>query len=80
MDRSILEGDPHSVLEALAIGGYAIGATKGFIYVRAEYPVAVHRLQIAIAQAKEKGFLGKIFSEAGVTSISKSGAPAPRLR
>jgi len=59
MDRSILEGDPHSVLEALAIGGYAIGATKGFIYVRAEYPVAVHRLQIAIAQAKEKGFLGK---------------------
>lgn len=59
MDRSILEGDPHSVLEALAIGGYAIGATKGFIYVRAEYPVAVRRLQIAIAQAKEKGFLGK---------------------
>ena len=59
MDRSVLEGDPHSVLEAMAIGGYAIGATKGFIYVRAEYPVAVHRLKIAIAQAKEKGFLGK---------------------
>ena len=59
MDRSILEGDPHSVLEAMAIGGYAIGATKGFIYVRAEYPVAVHRLEIAIKQAKEKGFLGK---------------------
>ncbi len=59
MDRSILEGDPHSVLEAMAIGGYAIGATKGFIYVRAEYPVAVERLNIAIAQAKEKGFLGK---------------------
>jgi NADH:ubiquinone oxidoreductase subunit F (NADH-binding)/(2Fe-2S) ferredoxin/NAD-dependent dihydropyrimidine dehydrogenase PreA subunit len=59
MDRSILEGDPHSVLEAMAIGGYAIGATKGFIYVRAEYPVAVRRLEIAIKQAKEKGFLGK---------------------
>ncbi len=59
MDRSILEGDPHSVLEAMTIGGYAIGATKGFIYVRAEYPVAVRRLQIAIGQAKEKGFLGK---------------------
>jgi NADH:ubiquinone oxidoreductase subunit F (NADH-binding)/(2Fe-2S) ferredoxin/NAD-dependent dihydropyrimidine dehydrogenase PreA subunit len=59
MDRSILDGDPHSVLEAMAIGGYAIGATKGFIYVRAEYPVAVHRLEIAIKQAKEKGFLGK---------------------
>ncbi|NLT48747.1 MAG: NADH-quinone oxidoreductase subunit NuoF [Clostridiales bacterium] len=59
MDRSVLEGDPHSVLEAMAIGGYAIGATKGFIYVRAEYPVAVHRLKIAIEQAKEKGFLGK---------------------
>lgn len=59
MDRSILEGDPHSILEAMAIGGYAIGATKGFIYVRAEYPVAVNRLEIAIAQAKERGLLGK---------------------
>ncbi|HZK02277.1 MAG TPA: NADH-quinone oxidoreductase subunit NuoF [Anaerovoracaceae bacterium] len=59
MDRSILEGDPHSVLEAMIIGGYAIGATKGFIYVRAEYPVAVRRLEIAIEQAKEKGLLGK---------------------
>ncbi|MGI6250624.1 MAG: NADH-quinone oxidoreductase subunit NuoF [Anaerolineaceae bacterium] len=59
MDRSVLEGDPHSVLEAMAIGGYAIGASKGFIYVRAEYPVAVDRLKIAIKQAKEKGFLGK---------------------
>ncbi len=59
MDRSVLEGDPHSILEAMAIGGYAIGASKGFIYVRAEYPVAVHRLKIAIEQAKEKGFLGK---------------------
>ncbi len=59
MDRSILEGDPHSIIEAMAIGGYAIGATKGFLYVRAEYPVAVHRLKIAIEQAKEKGLLGK---------------------
>jgi NADH:ubiquinone oxidoreductase subunit F (NADH-binding)/(2Fe-2S) ferredoxin/NAD-dependent dihydropyrimidine dehydrogenase PreA subunit len=59
MDRSVLEGDPHAILEAMAIGGYAIGATKGFIYVRAEYPVAVRRLEIAIKQAKEKGLLGK---------------------
>lgn len=62
MDRSVLEGDPHAVLEAMAIGGYAIGANKGFIYVRAEYPLAVERLKIAIAQAKEYGVLGeKIF-------------------
>ena len=59
MDRSVLEGDPHSVLEAMAIAGYAIGASQGYIYVRAEYPVAVKRLQIAINQAKEKGFFGK---------------------
>ncbi len=59
MDRSILEGDPHSVLEAMAIAGYAIGANQGFIYVRAEYPIAVKRLQIAIQQAKEYGLLGK---------------------
>ncbi len=58
MDRSILEGNPHSVLEAMAIAGYAIGATKGFIYIRAEYPLAVERLKIAIAQAKELGVLG----------------------
>ena len=59
MDRSVLEGDPHSVLEAMAIAGYAIGATKGFIYVRAEYPIAVERLHIAIKQAREYGLLGK---------------------
>lgn len=59
MDRSILEGDPHSVLEAMAICGYAIGANQGYIYVRAEYPIAVHRLEVAIEQAKEKGVLGK---------------------
>ncbi|MGH4140692.1 NADH-ubiquinone oxidoreductase-F iron-sulfur binding region domain-containing protein [Clostridium sp.] len=58
MDRSVLEGDPHSVLEAMTIGGYAIGASKGFIYVRAEYPLAVERLQIAIDQSREYGLLG----------------------
>lgn len=63
MDRSILEGDPHVVLEAMAIAGYAIGASHGFIYVRAEYPVAVRRLKIAIKQAYDYGLLGKnIFS------------------
>lgn len=59
MDRSILERDPHAVLEAMAIAGYAIGSDQGFIYVRAEYPVAVQRLKHAIAQAKEMGLLGK---------------------
>lgn len=59
MDRSILEGDPHSVLEAMAIAGYAIGANKGFIYVRAEYPIAVTRLKIALQQAKEYGLIGE---------------------
>ena len=59
MDRSVLEGDPHAVLEAMAIAGYAIGANKGFIYVRAEYPIAVKRLQIAIGQAREYNLLGK---------------------
>ncbi|WP_246798214.1 NADH-quinone oxidoreductase subunit NuoF [Alkalibacter rhizosphaerae] len=59
MDRSILEGDPHSVLEAMAIGGYATGANQGIIYIRAEYPLAIERLKIAIAQAKELGLLGE---------------------
>lgn len=59
MDRSILEGDPHSVLEAMAIAAYAIGADKGYIYVRAEYPIAVERLKLAINQAREYGILGK---------------------
>ncbi len=58
MDRSVLEGDPHAVLEAMAIAGYAIGADEGWIYVRAEYPIAVKRLQIAIEQAREYGLLG----------------------
>ncbi len=59
MDRSVLEGDPHSIVEAMAIAAYAIGATKGYVYVRAEYPIAVKRLQIAIDQAQEYGLLGK---------------------
>ena len=59
MDRSILEGDPHALIEAMAIAGYAIGASQGYVYVRAEYPIAVERLQIAINKAKEYGLLGK---------------------
>lgn len=59
MDRSVLEGDPHSVLEAMAICGYAIGATKGLIYIRAEYPLAIQRLRTAIKQAREYGLLGE---------------------
>ena len=59
MDRSVLEGDPHALIEAMAIAGYAIGANQGFVYVRAEYPIAVNRLKIAIEQAREYGLLGK---------------------
>jgi NADH:ubiquinone oxidoreductase subunit F (NADH-binding)/(2Fe-2S) ferredoxin len=59
MDRSVLEGDPHSVLEAMAICGYAIGASKGLIYIRAEYPLAIQRLKVALGQAREYGLLGK---------------------
>lgn len=59
MDRSILEGDPHSIIEAMAIGGYAIGASHGIVYIRAEYPLAIKRLEIALEQAREMGFLGK---------------------
>ena len=58
MDRSVLEGDPHSVLEAMAIAGYAIGASKGYVYIRAEYPLAIERLELAIKQARETGLLG----------------------
>ncbi|WP_126992535.1 NADH-quinone oxidoreductase subunit NuoF [Thermosipho globiformans] len=59
MDRSILEGDPHSIIEAMTIAAYAIGATKGFVYVRAEYPIAIERLTVALNQAREYGFLGE---------------------
>lgn len=65
MDRSVLEGDPHVVLEAMAIAGYAIGASQGYIYVRAEYPIAVERLNIAIKQAREYGLLGKNIFDSG---------------
>ncbi|MBR6620391.1 MAG: NADH-quinone oxidoreductase subunit NuoF [Clostridia bacterium] len=65
MDRSILEGDPHCIIEAMAICGYAIGASEGYVYVRAEYPIAVKRLQIAIDQAKEYGLLGENIFESG---------------
>ena len=59
MDRSVLEGDPHTIIEAMAIAGYAVGANQGYIYIRAEYPIAVNRLRIAIEQAREYGLLGK---------------------
>ena len=59
MDRSVLEGDPHAVIEGMIIGGFAMGATEGIIYCRAEYPLAIKRLEIAMAQAREKGYLGK---------------------
>ncbi len=59
MDRAVLEGDPHSVLEGMMTAGYAIGATKSYVYVRAEYPMAYERTLIAIRQAKDRGFLGK---------------------
>ena len=65
MDRSVLEGDPHVVIEAMAIAGYAIGANQGYIYIRAEYPIAVKRLQIAIGQAREYGLLGKNIFDSG---------------
>ena len=65
MDRSVLEGDPHSVIEAMAIAGYCIGASMGYIYVRAEYPIAVQRMEIAIRQAREYGLLGKNIFESG---------------
>lgn len=59
MDRSVLEGDPHCIVESMTICGYAVGATEGYVYVRAEYPIAVNRLEVAIKQAKEQGLLGK---------------------
>ncbi|MDR2009829.1 MAG: 4Fe-4S binding protein [Bacteroidales bacterium] len=65
MDRSVLEGDPHSVLEAMAICGYCIGADKGLIYIRAEYPLAIHRLKVAISQAVEYGLLGENIMDTG---------------
>lgn len=65
MDRAVLEGDPHRVIEAMAISGYAVGASQGYVYVRAEYPLAIKRLRIALQQAREYGFLGKNIFEYG---------------
>ncbi|MEG0979312.1 MAG: NADH-quinone oxidoreductase subunit NuoF [Oscillospiraceae bacterium] len=65
MDRSVLEGDPHAVIEAMTIAGYAIGASQGYIYVRAEYPIAIKRLEIAINQARDYGFLGENIFDSG---------------
>ena len=65
MDRSVLEGDPHCIVEAMTICGYATGATEGYVYVRAEYPIAVHRLEVAIKQAREAGLLGKNIFNSG---------------
>ncbi|MBO7289042.1 MAG: NAD(P)H-dependent oxidoreductase subunit E, partial [Clostridia bacterium] len=65
MDRSVLEGDPHAVIEAMAIAAYAVGADQGYIYIRAEYPIAVNRLRIAIEQAREFGLLGENIFESG---------------
>ncbi len=66
MDRAVIEGDPHKLIEGMAIGAYAIGATKAYIYIRAEYPLAIERLEIAIKQAKEYGLVGKNIFETGV--------------
>ena len=65
MDRSTLEGDPHSVLEAMAIAGHTVGANQGYIYIRAEYPLAIKRLEIAMKQAREYGLLGKNILDTG---------------
>ena len=74
----MLEGDPHVVIEAMAIAAYAIGADQGYVYCRAEYPIAVKRLQIAIKQAREYGLLARTFSAPASTSIWTSvWAPAP---
>ena len=62
MDRSLLEGDPHGIIEGMMLGGYAIGAAKGYVYVRAEYPIAVERLSNAIEQAREAGLLGEKYT------------------
>ena len=68
MDRSVLEGDPHKILEGMAVCGYAIGADEGYIYVRAEYPLAIKRLRIAIEQAEAMGLLGENFLVPGSAS------------
>ena len=59
MDRAVIEGDPHAVIEGMIIGAYAMGASEGIVYIRAEYPLAIERLKLALDQARERGFLGK---------------------
>ncbi len=78
MDRSLMEGDPHALLEGMVIGGYATGSTSGYIYIRAEYPLAIERLKIAIGQAKERGYLGKniLNTKYSLDIIIKEGAGA----
>ena len=70
MDRSIMEGDPHKMIEGMMIGAYAVGARDGYIYVRAEYPLAISRLKLAISQAEECGLLGDLISSAGREHLS----------
>jgi len=78
MDRAVIEGDPHRLIEGLAIAAYAVGASKAYVYIRAEYPLAIKRLEAAIAQASELGLTGYIYSTAGSTFRSPSStAPAP---
>ena len=77
MDRAILEGDPHSVIEAMIIGGYAIGASQGYIYCRAEYPLAVERVNHAIKQAYEYELLGENIFGSGFSFIRNALAPEP---
>ena len=79
MDRSVLESDPHAVIEGMIIGARAIGASQGYIYCRAEYPLAIERLTTAIAQCRERGLLGQGHPRAQV-SISTSTSPAGRAR
>ena len=78
MDRSVMEGDPHRMIEGMMLAAYAVQAQEGYIYVRAEYPLAVRRLQIAIAQAEEKGLLGdNILEPALVSDCISTEAPVP---
>ena len=79
MDRTIMEGDPHAVLEGLILGAYALGAEQGFLYVRAEYPLAIQHLEIAMAQARELGLLGENILNSGFSFDARinRGAWAP---
>jgi NADP-reducing hydrogenase subunit HndC len=78
MDRSLIEGDPHTVLEGMMLGGYAIGATQGYIYIRAEYPIAIERMEEGIKQARASGFLGKDIFGSGSRRRDGRKRPTPR--